>query len=262
MAKKHLGQNFLFDPSILKRMIEVSGIDDSDVVLEIGPGHGRLTELISQKARSVIAIEIDEYFVDKLKDKHKDNGNVEIIHGDALKYPYETIKDDFKVVSNIPYYITTPILFRLFEVGSKIKSMTITMQREVAERIVADNKRGDYGLLSVAVRYYGKAEIKFLIPKGAFRPSPKVDSAVVKIDIHPNPVVDVGDKDIFFKVIRAGFGQRRKTLYNCLKTLYPDIKETLSTIGIDHMRRAETLSIEEFSRISLELTKHRIQNNT
>ncbi|MFQ3574117.1 MAG: 16S rRNA (adenine(1518)-N(6)/adenine(1519)-N(6))-dimethyltransferase RsmA [Thermodesulfovibrionales bacterium] len=253
MAKKHLGQNFLFDPSILRRILEASEICDNDTVVEIGAGHGRLTDLLIQRAKKVLAIEIDEYFVKTLQQRYQNNEKVNIIHIDAMKYPYEDLSE-FKVVANIPYYITTPLLFRLLKARDKLRSMTITMQREVAERIVADNKKGDYGLLSVAVQYYGRAELKFIIPRGAFRPTPKVDSAVIKIDISPTSRIDVGDERVFFQVLKAGFGQRRKTLYNCLKPLNPHIKEILTNIGIDYMRRAETLSIDDFSKISRHLS--------
>lgn len=256
MAKKHLGQNFLFDPSILTRILQVSDVDSSDLVVEIGAGHGRLTDLLVKRVKELVAIEIDEYFAKNLEERYRGNNNIRVIHADAMRFPYEEL-GEFKVVANIPYYITTPLLFRLLKARGRLKSMTITMQREVAERIVADNEKGDYGLLSVAVQYYGNAQIKFIIPKGAFRPTPKVDSAVIKIDVLPKPTVDVGDERLFFKILRAGFGQRRKTLFNTLKNLNPDIKDILSRIGIDYMRRAETLSIEEFSKISREMSSYK-----
>jgi len=249
MAKRHLGQNFLYDPSILKRIINVAELNREDIVAEIGPGYGILTKMLAETVKSVIAIELDEELYRILKTGLAEYKNVELIHGDALKYPYENLPE-FKVVANIPYYITTPIIFRLFEVKRNLKSMTLTVQKEVAERITASPGGKDYGVLSIMVQYYAKPSIKFIIPKGAFRPVPKVDSAVVHIEILEMPSVDVKDKEFFFKVVKTSFSQRRKMLSNSLKSIRENVEEWLVKAGIDSKRRPETLSIEEFARLS------------
>jgi 16S rRNA (adenine1518-N6/adenine1519-N6)-dimethyltransferase len=249
MVKRHLGQNFLYDPSILKRIINVAELNREDIVAEIGPGYGILTKMLAETVKSVIAIELDEELYRKLRTGLAEYRNVELIHGDALKYPYENLPE-FKVVANIPYYITTPIIFRLFEVKRNLKSMTITVQKEVAERITASPGGKDYGVLSIMVQYYAKPSIKFIIPKGAFRPVPKVDSAVLHIKILERPSVDVKDEEFFFKIVKTSFSQRRKMLSNSLKSIRVDIKEWLAKAGIDSKRRPETLSINEFARLS------------
>jgi len=249
MAKRHLGQNFLYDPSILKRIINVAELNIDDVVVEIGPGYGILTKMLAETVKSVIAIELDEELYRKLKTGLAEYRNVELIHGDALKYPYENLPE-FKVVANIPYYITTPIIFRLFKVKRNLKSMTITVQKEVAERITASPGGKDYGVLSIMVQYYAESSLEFIIPKGAFRPVPKVDSAVVNIKILERPSVDVKDEEFFFKIVKTSFSQRRKMISNSLKSIRVDIKEWMAEAGIDSKRRPETLSIDEFARLS------------
>ncbi len=249
MAKKHLGQNFLFDPSILHRIIGVSGIGSGDTVVEIGPGHGTMTMLLSGAAQKVIAIELDEDLYEKLQDKTRDRGNIELVHADALTFPYEEL-GPFKVVSNIPYYITTPIIFRLIEAKDKLRSMTLTIQKEVAQRIVATPDSKEYGILSLAVQYRADPRLEFIIPRGAFRPVPKVDSAVLRMDIRREPLVRVKNEKLFFSLIRTAFSQRRKTLANSLKPTAPDIKAKLELTGIDPIRRAETLSIGEFAKLA------------
>ena len=249
MAKKHLGQNFLYDPSILKRIINVAELNREDIVAEIGPGYGILTKMLAETVKSVIAIEFDEELYRKLKTGLAEYRNVELIHGDALKYPYENLPE-FKVVANIPYYITTPIIFRLFEVKRNLKSMTITVQKEVAERITASPGGKDYGVLSIMVQYYAESSLEFIIPKGAFRPVPKVDSAVLHIKILERPSVDVKDEEFFFKIVKTSFSQRRKMLSNSLKSIRVDIKEWMAKAGIDSKRRPEALSINEFARLS------------
>ena len=249
MAKKSLGQNFLFDPAILGRIIEAAGIGPDDTVVEIGPGPGRLTMLLSKVAKKVIAIELDSDLYIKLQDELTGRENVELVLGDALKYRYDDL-GPFKVVANIPYYITTPIIFSLIEARSNLVSMTLTIQKEVAQRIVANPGTKDYGVLSLAVQYHADPEIKFIIPAGAFRPVPKVDSAVIHMHIRKTPKVVVADEALLFKIIRAGFSQRRKTLSNALKPLMPDIKDVLIDTGIDPGRRGETLSMDEFARLA------------
>jgi len=279
MVKRRLGQHFLYDPSILKRIIQVAQLDEEDLVVEIGPGLGRLTKMLAEKVGKVIAIELDDNLFTKLKSELAEYPNVELIHGDALNYSYENLPE-FKVVANIPYYITTPIIFRLLELNRRrlihtqeatkiippcpplekggrgdfqvnnLKSMTLSVQKEVAERIIANPGGKDYGVLSLMVQYYAKPRVEFIIPKGAFRPVPKVDSAVVHIKVLEQPFVLVKDKEFFFRVIKTAFSQRRKMLSNSLKSIHEDVKERLTESGIDPERRPETLSIEEFARLS------------
>jgi 16S rRNA (adenine1518-N6/adenine1519-N6)-dimethyltransferase len=249
MLKKYLGQNFLFDPSILHRIIDVSGVTHNDLVVEIGPGFGRLTKMLAEAAKKVIAIELDSELFKKLKDELKEFNNIELVNEDVLKYPFEKL-EPFKVVSNIPYYITTPIIFRLLEARKNLISMTLTIQKEVAERIVAKPDTKDYGVLTLSVQYYTEPEIKFIIPKGAFRPIPKVDSAVIRMEMLKEPRVKVSDQKLFFRIIKAGFAQRRKTLANALKPIAGDVKEILIKAGIEPLRRAETLTIEEFAGLT------------
>ncbi|MFA5353775.1 MAG: 16S rRNA (adenine(1518)-N(6)/adenine(1519)-N(6))-dimethyltransferase RsmA [Thermodesulfovibrionales bacterium] len=247
--KKHLGQNFLFDPSILKKIIKVAGVTGDDTVVEIGPGPGRLTLLLAGAAKKVIAIELDTDLCADLQEQVREYPNLEVILGDALQYPFENL-EPFRVVANIPYYITTPIMFRLLEARSQLRSMTLTIQKEVAQRIVAKPGGKDYGSLSVAIQYYGEARLAFTVPRGAFRPVPKVDSAVLHVEILPSPRVTVLDEGTFFKVVRAAFSQRRKTLANSLKAVLGDMRDILIRAEIDPVRRAETLSIGEFGRLS------------
>jgi 16S rRNA (adenine1518-N6/adenine1519-N6)-dimethyltransferase len=249
MNKRSLGQNFLFDSTILERIIAAADVTPDDTVVEIGPGPGRLTHMLAKAARRVIAIELDSHLYGRLKDEMTGRENVELVCGDALKYDYEAV-GPFRVVANIPYYITTPIIFRLIEARSNLVSMTLTIQKEVAERIVSGPGTKDYGALSLGVQYRADPEIKFIIPATAFRPVPKVDSAVIRMDIRKTPRVAVADEDLFFRIIRAGFSQRRKTLSNSLKPLFSDIKDILADVGIDSNRRAETLSMEEFAKLA------------
>ncbi|MBI4691045.1 MAG: ribosomal RNA small subunit methyltransferase A [Nitrospirae bacterium] len=248
MNKKHLGQNFLYDPTILKKIVEVSGISSEDTVVEIGPGPGRLTKLLSERAGRVIGIEVDRELHKKLMAELSEYKNIELINGDALDYPYEDLPE-FKVVANIPYYITTPIIFRLIK-GDNLKSMTLTVQKEVAQRIVAKPDTKDYGVLSIMVQYYTSPTLEFVIPRGAFRPVPKVDSAVVHMEVLKSPPVTVKDEKFFFRIVKTAFSQRRKTLANALKSISEDIKDKIVGAGIDPMRRPGTLSIEEFARLA------------
>jgi 16S rRNA (adenine1518-N6/adenine1519-N6)-dimethyltransferase len=252
--RQKLGQHFLFDPSILERIIRVAGIEPGDTVVEIGPGKGDLTTLLSEKAEEVIAIEYDMYLCNQLRERFPETGKIKLYCGDALKYPYRLLPP-FKVVANIPYYITTPIIFRLLEVGDRLISATITVQNEVAERIVASPGGKDYGVLSVMVQYYTEPEIAFRIPGGAFVPPPRVDSAVIHLKTLSGPRVSVSDEKIFFRIVRTAFSQRRKTLANSLKPLKRDTKALLVEAGIDPARRPETLSMEEFARIAEILTE-------
>jgi 16S rRNA (adenine1518-N6/adenine1519-N6)-dimethyltransferase len=249
MAKKHLGQNFLFDPAIIDRIIQAARLESQDLVVEIGPGPGKMTKMLAERAAKVLAIELDDYLYRKLAGETAELSNIELTHGDALEYPFEDLPE-FKVVANIPYYITTPILFRLLKSKKNMRSMTLTVQKEVAERIVAGPGGKDYGVLSIMVQYHAKPELKFIIPKKAFRPVPKVDSALVHIETLSRPSVDVSDQELFTRIVRTAFSQRRKMLSNSLRSLRQDVREWLAKAGIDPNRRPETLSLQEFAELT------------
>ncbi len=256
MPKKHLGQNFLYDPSILTRIIDAAELSPDDTVVEIGPGPGRLTRLLAEAVKKVIAIELDQELYERLRAELIGYRNVELVQGDALKYSYERI-GRFKIVANIPYYITTPIIFRLLDARENITTMTLTIQKEVAERIAALPGGKDYGVLSIMIQYYAHPDMKLIIPKEAFKPTPKVDSAVLHIKMLERPSVYVHDEKLFFRIVKTAFSQRRKTLSNSLKGLGTDIKELLTAAGIDPGRRPETLRLEEFAVLADTLLKSR-----
>ncbi|OHB69633.1 MAG: ribosomal RNA small subunit methyltransferase A, partial [Planctomycetes bacterium RBG_16_43_13] len=201
--RRPLGQHFLFDPRILKKIIDCSRVTSDDTVIEIGPGHGIMTKLLAERVKKVIAIEIDKRLTEKLKELLPINKNVEVIIADALKFPYETIKGKFKVVANIPYYITTPLLFRLLEFREKIISMTLLLQKEVAQRITASPGNKDYGILSISAQLYTRPTLKFSVSKGAFSPPPEVDSAVVHFEVHPHALYTIKNEDFFLKVVKT-----------------------------------------------------------
>lgn len=249
MTKKHLGQHFLIDPFMNERIIKSAHLTPEDLVVEIGPGPGKLTRMLCERVRKVIAIELDDRLYARLKTEFAGCSNIDLIHGDALDYPYETLPE-FSVVANIPYYITTPIIFRLLAARRNLKSMTLTIQKEVAERIVAIPGGKEYGVLSLMVQYRAVPALQFIVPSGAFRPVPKVDSAVIRMQILENPSVDVKDEKLFFRIIKTAFSQRRKMLSNSLRSIRGDTKEWLTAAGIHPDRRPETVSIQEFARLS------------
>jgi len=215
--KRPFGQHFLFDPNILKKIIACSGVTREDTVVEIGPGLGTLTKFLSFYAKKIIAIEIDKRLIEKIEGILSSCGNVEIIQADAMKFPYDTINGKFKVVANIPYYITTPLLFRLLEFKEKITDMTLLMQKEVAKRITASHGSRDYGVLSISTQYHTRPELKFMVSRKAFVPPPDVDSAVVHFNVSPRPVFPVSNEKLFFDIVRTAFSQRRKTILNSLR---------------------------------------------
>jgi 16S rRNA (adenine1518-N6/adenine1519-N6)-dimethyltransferase len=256
MAKKSLGQHFLYNPQIIRRIVESARLEPGDLVVEIGPGYGTMTKIIAEKVAKVIAIELDEELYKKIQKELSIYENINVVYGDALEYPFNKLPP-FKVVANIPYYITTPIIFRLLEIKSEkgeflhnLKSITISIQKEVAERIIAKPGGKDYGILSIMVQYYAKPSFEFIIPREAFRPIPKVDSAVIQMQILEKPAVNVLNEKRFFKIIRTAFSQRRKMLSNSLKALYENPGQLLLNAGIDPHRRPETLTIEEFARLA------------
>jgi len=246
-----LGQHFLHNTQILEKIVKASGIDKTDIVVEIGAGKGKLTKLLADVSAEVIAIEIDKNLCEELKNNIYLK-NVKIICSDILKFDFKNFPP-FKVVSNIPYYITTPIIFHILDEKVPLLSATLTVQKEVAERIVATAGSKKYGVLSIMVQLYTEPKILFFIPKSAFIPPPKVDSAVIFFKKLPEPIVSKPQINLFKNIVKAAFRQRRKTLSNSLKIINKNIKEILILIGIDPKARAETLTIEEFKKITQEI---------
>lgn len=256
-AHKGLGQNFLHDPLALERIVEAAEIQPSDHILEIGPGLGSLTRYLAASAKEVVAVELDGNLLPPLTAILSPYDNVRIIQGDILKLsPGELIHEsNYIVVANIPYYITSAVIRHLLESDKKPRRVVLTVQREVAQRICA--KPGDMSLLALSVQVYGEPRIAARIPAGAFFPAPKVDSAVLSVDIYPSPLIQTEHLDTFFKLIKAGFSQKRKTLRNALSSglhISPiEASGLLTRANIDPQRRAETLSIEEWENLLLKL---------
>ena len=250
---KGLGQNFLQDPVALEKIVSAADLQPTDTVLEIGPGLGSLTRYLAASAKEVIAVELDQHLLPPLKTILAPYENVRLIHGDILELkPHELVLEkDYVVVANIPYYITSAVIRHLLESQIKPRRIVLTIQKEVAQRIC--EKPGDMSLLALSVQVYGKPGIVAHIPAGAFYPSPNVDSSVLVVDIFPSPLIPVELLDTFFKLIKAGFAQKRKTLRNALSAglsiSTADSTELLTRAGIDPMRRAETLSIEDWQRL-------------
>ncbi len=248
MPKKRLGQHFLYDPSIIERIVNKASITSEDLVIEIGPGPGIMTEVISEKAGHLIAVEIDEKLADSLRRRFSGRENITILNEDFLKFTLPGDKK-FKVIGNIPYYITTPIIFKLIEAESLL-SATLTIQKEVAQRIVASPGCKDYGVLSIMVQFMTIPELAFNIPARAFHPPPKVDSSVIHLIKRTESPVKLLDKRLFVRVVKTAFSQRRKMLSNSLKPFSPEIKDLLLSAGIDPGRRPETLTMEEFGIVA------------
>lgn len=253
-ANKRLGQNFLQDPYALEKIIKATKIHPTDTVLEIGPGLGSLTRYLAAAAQKIIAIELDEKLFPPLEMVIAPYENIQLVHGDILDFePGEIIEqDNYLVVANIPYYITSAVIRHLLESKPKPRCMVLTIQKEVAERICAGP--GDMSLLALSVQVYGKPRVAARIPAGAFYPAPKVDSSVLVVDIYPTPAVPAELLDTFFLLIKAGFSQKRKKLRNSISAgMHQSPAETeklLHAAGIDPQRRAETLNLEEWGRLS------------
>lgn len=264
---KSLGQNFLTDEGILKRIAATAELTGDDLVLEIGPGLGSLTAQLAESAGRVLAVEIDRHLIPALNEILKNYSNIHIIHADILRIDAEAelkpyLKDEngrdrkLKIVANLPYYITTPVIMKLLESGLKAKTMVFMVQKEVADRMRADPGGKDYGSLSVAVQYYSKPSVVFEVPPHSFIPQPDVYSSVIKLDIYDKAPVDLKDRELFFRLVKAAFGQRRKTLANALNNARffgldkEEIKRVLSAADIGENQRGETLSIEQFARLS------------
>lgn len=262
--KKSLGQNFLVEPSILDKMIQTADITKNTTVIEIGPGIGALTEFLALSAKEVLAFEIDPRFVKVLANTLSEYDNVNVVHEDILKVNFNNPEfahlkeaEDLVVVANLPYYITTPIMMHLLMSDLDITSMTVMMQKEVADRISAVPGTKAYGSLSIAVQYYMDAKLAFIVPKTAFVPQPNIDSAILHLTKRDEPIVKVLDEDFFFTLTKSAFTQRRKTLWNNLTSHFGKDEQTkewletaLAEVGIDPKRRGETLSIQEFGDLA------------
>lgn len=265
--KKSLGQNFLIDTNILKRIVDFAEITEESGAIEIGPGIGALTEQLARRSKKVVAFEIDQRLLPILSETLSPYPNVKIIHRDVLQANVKQViveefndLKDIMVVANLPYYVTTPIIMKILEEKLPIRGIVVMLQKEVADRISASPGTKDYGSLSIAIQYYTKAETVMVVPKTVFVPQPNVDSAVIRLTKREKPAVSVRDEDFFFKVTKASFAQRRKTLLNNLTSQLPDGKSkkeeiilALEASGIEPSRRGETLSLEEFARLSDEL---------
>ena len=262
--KKSFGQNFLTDTNILQKIVDTAEIDDQVNVIEIGPGIGALTEFLAERAAQVMAFEIDHRLVPILADTLRDFDNVTVVNEDILKVDLAQHIQNFKnpdlpikVVANLPYYITTPILMHLIESGIPFSEFVVMMQREVADRISAQPNTKAYGSLSIAVQYYMTAKVAFIVPRTVFVPAPNVDSAILKMVRRPEPAVAVEDEKFFFKVSKVSFIHRRKTLWNNLTGYFgktDEVKDKLTKAldqaGLSPSVRGEALSLEEFASLS------------
>ena len=265
--QKKFGQNFLIDTHVLDKIISAAGITENDFVLEIGPGIGTMTQYLASAEREVCAVEIDRSLIPILNDTLKDYDNVTIINDDILKVDIQKIADErnqgrpIKVVANLPYYITTPIIMGLFESHVPVESITVMVQKEVADRMQVGPGTKDYGALSLAVQYYAEPYIVANVPPNCFMPRPKVGSAVIRLTRHNQPPVQVTNEKLLFQIIRASFNQRRKTLANGLKNYEGlsfdkgTIEKAIAECGFSPSIRGEALSLEEFAALSNVLDK-------
>lgn len=260
--QKKFGQNFLIDTHVLEKIIAAADVTKDDFVLEIGPGIGTMTQYLCEHARAVAAVEIDKNLIPILGDTLGAYDNVEIINQDILKVDIKKLAEEknggrpIKVVANLPYYITTPIIMGLFESHVPIDSITVMVQKEVADRMQVGPGTKDYGALSLAVQYYAAPEIVAIVPPNCFMPRPKVGSAVIRLTRHKEPPVQVADEKLMFRIIRASFNQRRKTLANGLKnsgelTLSKEvIEESITELDVPVTIRGEALSLAQFAELS------------
>ncbi len=260
--QKKYGQNFLIDTHVLDKIIAAAGITKEDFVLEIGPGIGTMTQYLCESAREVTAVEIDKALILVLEDTLSAYDNVEVLNQDILKVDINRIAQEknggrpIKVVANLPYYITTPIIMGLFESQVPIDSITVMVQKEVADRMQVGPGTKDYGALSLAVQYYAKPEIVANVPPNCFMPRPKVGSAVIRLTRHKEPPIQVKDEKLMFQIIRASFNQRRKTLANGLNNAggfhlsKEAIIKAIEELGVSPSIRGEALTLEQFARLS------------
>ena len=266
--QKKFGQNFLINTGILEDIIDAAHITKDDFVLEIGPGIGTMTQYLCESAREVVAVEIDKNLIPILADTLSAYDNVEVLNDDILKVDIKTLAEErnggkpIKVVANLPYYITTPIIMGLFESHVPIDSITIMVQKEVADRMQEGPGSKEYGALSLAVQYYADPEIVVNVPPSCFMPQPKVGSAVIRLTRHEQPPVNVENEKLMFQIIRASFNQRRKTLANGLNN-FPGlnlskeaIQQCIEELGVPATIRGEALSLEQFAQLSNIIGKH------
>lgn len=262
-AQKRYGQNFLTDENILEKIVAAADIKKDDLVLEIGPGTGALTKKLCEKAGAVKAVEIDKKLIPVLEDVLADHDELEIINADILKVDFnelfgneEKSFKDMKIAANLPYYITTPVLMKILESHLPVSSVTVMIQKEVADRIKAAPGTKDYGSLSLAVQYYSKPVVVVNVPPECFIPRPKVGSVVLKLDIYKDKPIKTANEELMFKLIRAAFNQRRKTLVNALKNYEglelerEEIESVLEKLGMDKSVRGEKLSLAEFAKMA------------
>ncbi|MGG0739915.1 16S rRNA (adenine(1518)-N(6)/adenine(1519)-N(6))-dimethyltransferase RsmA [Niallia taxi] len=262
--KKSLGQNFLIDTNILRNIVDHAELSESSGAIEVGPGIGALTEQLAKRAKKVVAYEIDQRLLPILSETLEPYPNAQVIHSDVLKANVkEMIEqefagiDDIMLVANLPYYVTTPIIMKILEENLPLRGIVVMLQKEVADRISAKPSTKEYGSLSIAIQYYTVPEVVMIVPKTVFVPQPNVDSAVIRLTIRQKPLVEVRSEEFFFRVTRASFAQRRKTILNNLTSQLDNGKEkkeailsALQTAGIEPSRRGESLSIEEFAALS------------
>ena len=260
--QKKFGQNFLIDTHVLDKIISSANVTKEDMVLEIGPGIGTMTQYLAENARKVVAVEIDKALIPILEDTLQEYDNVKVINEDILKVDIRALAEEenggkaIKVVANLPYYITTPIIMGLFESHVPIDSITVMVQKEVADRMQVGPGTKDYGALSLAVQYYAKPEIVANVPPNCFMPRPNVGSAVIRLTRHSEPPVVVKDEKLMFRLIRASFNQRRKTLVNGLNNSpelsfsKEEIAKALETMGLSQTIRGEALTLEQFGELS------------
>lgn len=266
--QKRFGQNFLIDPHVLEKIMAAAQIGPEDCVLEIGPGIGTMTQYLAERAARVVAVEIDEGLIPILQETLKDYGNVTLIRADILKIDIKELAQEygggrpFKVVANLPYYITTPIVMGLLEGDAPVESITVMVQKEVADRMQAGPGSKDYGALSLAVQYYADPYIAANVPPNCFIPRPNVGSAVIRLTRHAVPPVHVEDPALLFRIIRASFNQRRKTLVNSLNNSQElactkeEAAQALEYLGLGPSVRGEALTLEEFAGIANYLSGH------
>lgn len=256
--RKRLGQHFLIDPNIVRKIVALADLRPDETVLEIGPGRGILTRALCAQARSVVAIELDRKLGAYLAEALADCRNLDLRLGDALEFIYETLPEGTVVVANLPYQVSSPLLFKLLAARERLDRMVLMLQTEVARRLVAKPGTSEYGILSVLTQYRTEPSLAFRVSPSCFRPPPEVGSAVVRLAMRTRGAVPVEDEARFVRTVRAAFAHRRKTLANSLRDegLPPDeVAHALARAGIDASRRAETLSLPEFAAVSDALTK-------
>ena len=256
--RKRLGQHFLIDPNIVRKIVTLAELRPNETVLEIGPGRGILTRALCAAAKTVIAIEMDQRLGDYLTETLADCRNLDLRIGDALEFPYEQLPEGAVVVANLPYYISTPLLFKLLEARARIDRLVLMLQTEVARRLVAQPGANDYGILSVLAQYSAVPSLVFQVSASCFRPRPEVGSAVVRLVMQKQRFVRVEDEALFVRTVRAAFAHRRKTLLNSLRDegMRPEtIAHALERVAIAPSRRAETLALGEFAALSDALGK-------